>query len=138
MLLVAGVNLNLRDKVPLLTTSHPFELSRLPPGQRPCCKCCLISECSRPPLYCITPHTQPPPGSLPTLLPLSAASSECPPHWAGPRLSWSRALMWMSCFTAPSDSEHLSHLVGRGSCSAHCASGVMTSSVAEGLRRAKV
>lgn len=86
MLLVAGVNLNLRDKVPLLTTSHPFKLSRLPPCQSPHCKCCLISECSRPPLLCIAPHMQPPPGSLPTPLPLSLPPLRALSTWPSPFL----------------------------------------------------
>lgn len=64
MLLVAGVNLNLRDKVLLLTTHLPFKCSWLPLCQRPCYKCLLLSEYSRPPILYTPAQMLPPPGNL--------------------------------------------------------------------------
>lgn len=75
MLLVAGVDLNLRDKVPLLTTSLPF---KLPLCQRPCCKRLLLPECSRPPICYMSAQVYPLPRSFPAPPSPSPASSEIP------------------------------------------------------------
>lgn len=84
MLLVTGVNLNLRDKVPLLPTSLPFKLSWLPLCQRPYYKCLVLSDYSRLPILYILAQKQPPPGSLSAPPLLSPSSSEVPQDLACP------------------------------------------------------